>query len=788
MDVKKFSITESLKEADNRLQNSPSLLGMSALTYPSYINAMRGTMFTTHLTQFRVLCDPDVPKVFTNNENTVGALSNSYKKTKNRLKVFRKISKFDDIVDRPFVYKLFVLDEDTQTYDVLERSECKQLQQDFGYQYNDEVIDSYEEGDIIEPNTVLYKSSSYDEYMNYGYGKNVNVAYTLEPFTSEDAAVVSRSFCNSMKCIETEPILIGLNSNDYLINIYGDESNYKPLPDIGEFTDNILAVSRRQFNNQLLFDFKDKTLRSILDSDSIFSVNDNTQIIDYTIYNNNEELINNPFYSQINKYIISQNKYYSQIYDTCKTIMNSGKKYTREIDYLFKRSAQMLNKDTNQKWKIKDSMFDNILIEVKIKRISPLGKACKMTFRCGNKSVISQIREDEDMPYTHDGRRVDVLLNLLAIINRTTAFPLFEIYINGSSYQIRQKMKELKTIDEQAKLMIDYVRVLNEEQADYIQKKYDKMGKKAKQKLIDDAIEDGIYIHQTPMWEKIPLFYRCMNIKKKFPFIQTQDLYIKQWGREIKILNKYFVGEMYCLRLKQGDRNGFSARSTGAIDNKGLPVKSNKFKSHLESHSSSCIRFGEQETLNFSIGVLPADIALFHALYRTSIKGRKDLCKMMFSKDGIKSIDKKYTSRVAEVFNVILKSLGVSVDFINEDDEVKILNDEILVERKYKGKIIFCTDYQYYIMNKVDEIKDEIFKQNPILKTKDLNELIVREMKKRHYIEEDLDDVLSDKYKKELYKEIKEYVETKKKENKPKSKSTSKRKKKKEITIDDDLE
>ena len=41
--------------------------------------------------------------------------------------------------------------------------------------------------------------------------------------------------------------------------------------------------------------------------------------------------------------------------------------------------------------------------------------------RYGNKSVISEIRDDEDMPYTKDGRRVDLILNLLAIINRTTS-------------------------------------------------------------------------------------------------------------------------------------------------------------------------------------------------------------------------------------------------------------------------------------------------------------------------------------------------------------------------------
>ena len=47
------------------------------------------------------------------------------------------------------------------------------------------------------------------------------------------------------------------------------------------------------------------------------------------------------------------------------------------------------------------------------------------------------------------------------------------------------------------------------------------------------------------------------------------------------------------MKLKQSDRRGFSARSTGALDSKSLPTRSFKSKSHLERISSSCIRFGE---------------------------------------------------------------------------------------------------------------------------------------------------------------------------------------------------
>ena len=153
------------------------------------------------------------------------------------------------------------------------------------------------------------------------------------------------------------------------------------------------------------------------------------------------------------------------------------------------------------------------------------------------------------MPYTKDGRRVDLLLNLLAIINRTTSFVLWELLINGASYQVRQHMKTLPTYTEKENELFDFIRVFNEDQADKMFKDYRKLKKKEREEWIDSAIEEAIYIHQTPMWETLPIFYRCQNMMKRFPYITKDDLYVKKWGREIKILNKYLVGEMYILKL-----------------------------------------------------------------------------------------------------------------------------------------------------------------------------------------------------------------------------------------------
>lgn len=217
--------------------------------------------------------------------------------------------------------------------------------------------------------------------------------------------------------------------------------------------------------------------------------------------------------------------------------------------------------------------------------------------RYGNKSVISKIRDDEDMPYTEDGRKVDVLLNLLAIINRTTSFAIYELAINAITYQTRKRMAGLKTYKEKEHLLFDIIYEFNEEQYAMMKKEYDKLDDAGQKKIINDAIDYGIFIHQSPTHETKPLFYRIKDILEKNEWLQPENIYINKFGRKIKTMSKHWLGNMYLLKLKQSDLRGFSARSTGAIDLKGLPTRSYKSRNHMEKHSDSAIRFGEFETL-----------------------------------------------------------------------------------------------------------------------------------------------------------------------------------------------
>ena len=129
------------------------------------------------------------------------------------------------------------------------------------------------------------------------------------------------------------------------------------------------------------------------------------------------------------------------------------------------------------------------------------------------------------------------------------------------------------------------------------------------------------------------------------------------------------------------------------------------------------------------------EVALIHALYRTSVKGRKDLGKALLSNEPVINVHKSYDSRVAEFFEIILKSLGFKLEFLDSDDDLVELNtDDIQWFNLENGKSAFCTEYDKYIIDRRNEIREEILEEYGMLNEEELEEMIDEEIESRQYI------------------------------------------------------
>lgn len=415
-------LREELQRKNDQFKMQDDIFGMTLLTNPGYISSSRNIMFTKHLVQFVNLNKPDFPKVSTNYENVVGRHSTGYYKAKSDLQIIDKIPKFNNGVNEDHSYFLFTYDEKKDKYDLIIKKNVEDLTEKFGFVYNNEVMDNKQVGDTVKKDEVLYKSTSYDDDLNYCYGRNATFMYMLENDTIEDAVIVSKSFSESTLSKEIETVKVSLNDNDILCNIYGDKDVYKTFPDIGEYVkDTIVCSKRRIHNNQLLYDLKKSNLRKINYASDINYFCPG-RVADIIIYSNKEldEIEDNSFNSQIRYYLKLQQEFYTKVYRRCKEIINSGSKYSKDIGYYYTRAKNII--DPEYKW-IEDnnSVFSNVVIEFVIERDVPLDVGHKITGRFGNKGVISKVKRDEEMPVLENGKRVDIIFNVLGVINRWTS-------------------------------------------------------------------------------------------------------------------------------------------------------------------------------------------------------------------------------------------------------------------------------------------------------------------------------------------------------------------------------
>ena len=169
------------------------------------------------------------------------------------------------------------------------------------------------------------------------------------------------------------------------------------------------------------------------------------------------------------------------------------------------------------------------------------------------------------------------------------------------------------------------------------------------------------------------------------------------------------------MMLKQSGEKGFSVRSAGAISDESLPAKSHDNKIGKFWTSTKPIRFGEYETPNFMIITNPEDFALVTALYRSSIDGRRFLYEAILSQDGEYNIPDNFTSRAVEVLQTYLKSLGIRMETIYDEDEYigEPEHQTEVVGFEVGNATIFCTIEEMYYLKKLLKVYKRYMKENP---------------------------------------------------------------------------
>jgi hypothetical protein len=328
-------------------------------------------MQTTADEQAVVLCDPDY-----NN------LSSSYIKDIMRCTT-------DIIAEADFtvikliekggtgIFTQFLLDEKNKVLQVIQSKIYETTsEQHLGYEVKSLKRNVGEK--IVTGEKLIY-ATSYTEKGLAQHGRNLTAMTVTSRATTEDPIKLSVSAAAEFDSPEYEKITIQVDERNMLLkNIYGDNDNYRPLPDIGEHIhDGILCVIKKNAK----FITSNDSLKRISLSDTVFRRNGS--IMDIVVrspirrdHSGNIEQLHNTYLNDKRNQLISYElellNYMNGIrfdYPDCKT--------TKEFRKLHSKLKAVYEDDYS--YSVGGININNIIVEVHIKHISQLEIGQKLT-------------------------------------------------------------------------------------------------------------------------------------------------------------------------------------------------------------------------------------------------------------------------------------------------------------------------------------------------------------------------------------------------------------------------
>lgn len=368
----KYNLINELqkKNADLTERKKLALVGQGDFTGGN--NVMRGTMNIKHHTQHLTIMDPEFPFLYDGKENVTGLNSSYIDIADKDYKVIGICKKYTELMKgKPYYSLYFLYNEEYDEYKVCERKEVENLTENFGFTYNNEYLDSLEEGDKISKGTRIFSSTSYDEYNNTGIGVNARLIHAIHPNVQDDATIISESFAKRMMSNNIISITIPLDNDMILLNKYGDEEHYQGLPNIGDnIHDHILCAVRPIKENRIFSDLRDASLFHINEQlDQVYY--GSGEVVDINIYCNRPNMEVNKINKQIVQYYNDAKWFYTQVYKIANKITKSGSKNIDKEIYRWKRLA-MNYLDTEAVWAFNDNVFNNIMIEILLRKIEPI--------------------------------------------------------------------------------------------------------------------------------------------------------------------------------------------------------------------------------------------------------------------------------------------------------------------------------------------------------------------------------------------------------------------------------
>ena len=439
----------------NNLKADVRLLGVVPLFNPfmDKLSSQRGMMMSDHFSQALVVNGCEMPRCFTGFEPKLEQYSINSTRRDQDIRVVAVIPKF---FTNEGAYPLFYNPTKTVIYcgmndgkiGCFDIDDYTMLTDDFGYR-NVPGNTAVNTGNIVSKDEIISHAPTSDGNMYKLFGCNLNVAYMAIPQVTEDGIAISESAARKLETEGYSSISIDINTNQIPLNLYGDGTTYKFMPDIGTKVndDGIICALRTPTADSIIHDTAPENLAKIQHlHDRLFRIPAGAEIVDiYVCINRKNKPLatckNDVIYQQAEIYRQKLNDYYRAIYRVYQGVVNNGGEISDVFNTLvFTAMNELLTagerldgtpifRKNGVLIPVKNKAdIEFIHIDVKYRYRRPIRHGFKLTGRFGNKGVVSKIIPDEECPVDAEGFRADIIIDPVSVFNRMNPNNSWAIY------------------------------------------------------------------------------------------------------------------------------------------------------------------------------------------------------------------------------------------------------------------------------------------------------------------------------------------------------------------------
>ena len=578
-------------------------------------SSSRAQMFAGHLSQALVIDGASPRRCQTGIEREFGKCTFSIKMPCDA-EIIKVIDKFPRTLGQGSIREnpmSVIVYEDSETKKVgivtVRHFHCKHQHFGFRYKFRPSVMNRLVPGATIAAGTILADSPAVDEKGNYSIATEAEVVFLSIPGVIEDGVVISKSYAKKLTTRGYETRVASWGSKQYPLNLYGNENEYKPFPDIGErVAEDGLLFAIRDYDPLLApLEMTPAALRQVDHTfdDRTYVEFPNARVVDVNVLHdvrNNVPPTPVGMDAQTRKYYAAQYKFYESllaVYDDLRRRRKDSLQITPEFQRLLRearfytqepgklRATPMVQRQPLDDWRVEITFEYEIAADV----------GFKLTDMHGGKGIVCAVWDDEDMPIDRHGNRADCIMDGDSTIKRMNVGRLYEQYINATSRHVSREVRQWmdnptqENIDAAWQRVTDYYRIVSPRMFDLITGP----SYKAQPRFHLEALaKDGIYLYlptDNPAYSPDII----EQLRTQFPIGIGPVSYRGRSGNMVETEIPALIGSLYVMLLEKtgGD---WSAVSSAKLQHFGIPARMTRHDKYALPGRANPVRIlGESE-------------------------------------------------------------------------------------------------------------------------------------------------------------------------------------------------